>query len=280
MQDSFPKLALGTWLMGGTKDPDPDNDDKKDIAAVKTALDSGIILIDTAQNYANGRCEELVGLAIADYPREDYQILTKQNRIHLGYDQVLSGFYDSLNRLNLDYVDYFLCHAPNPDFDLTEFFKATNTLHKEGVLKHVGVSNFGPKSLQIALETSETPIAVNQVSFSLSDSGILTTHTYDFCLKNNIPVQAYRTLADIADDPEIFSALKSLSDKYELNPHQIALAYLNSYDGICFTIKSSSTGHWQQIKNALEAQLDTADIAKLNAIHLTKKSGFSNFLEM
>lgn len=280
MQTDFPKLALGTWLMGGTKDPDPKNDDQKDLAAIKTALDFGISLIDTAQNYANGRCEELVGLATADYPRDSYQILTKQNRVHLGYDQVMSGFYDSLNRLNLEYIDYFLCHAPNPDFDLKEFFKATNQLHKEGLIRHVGVSNFGPTSLQIALETSEPPIAVNQVSFSLNDSGILTSGTYDLCLENKIPIQAYRTLADIAEDPEIYSILETLSKKYALTPHQIALAYLNSHEGMCFTIKASSSDHWQQIKDALTISLEPADTEQLKKIHLTKKSGFSNFLEM
>ncbi len=266
--------------MGGTKDPDPNNDDQRDIGAIKTALDFGVGLIDTAQNYANGRCEELVGQAIANYPRSSYRILTKQNRIHLEYDQVMSGFNDSLTRLKLDYVDYFLCHAPNPDFDLTDFFKATNQLAKEGVIKHVGVSNFGPKSLHVALETSETPITVNQVSFSLSDSSILSSGTYDMCRENNIPIQAYRTLADIDEDPDISSALKIIANKLKVTPHQIALAYLNSYDGVCFTIKASSLEHWQQIKDSMQIVLEPEDIETLKKIHLTKKSGFGNFLEM
>ena len=67
MQTTLPKLALGTWLMGGTKEPDPNNDDDRDIAVIKTAIDAGITLIDTAQNYADGRCEESVGEAIAGY---------------------------------------------------------------------------------------------------------------------------------------------------------------------------------------------------------------------
>ena len=45
----FPKLALGTWLMGGTKDPNPDNDDRRDIAAIRLAIKNGVTLIDTAQ---------------------------------------------------------------------------------------------------------------------------------------------------------------------------------------------------------------------------------------
>lgn len=70
MQNQLSKLALGTWLMGGTKAPDPNNDDEKDISIIKTALESGITLIDTAQNYADGKCEGIVGQAITNYPRE------------------------------------------------------------------------------------------------------------------------------------------------------------------------------------------------------------------
>ena len=66
--NDLPKLALGTWLMGGAKDPDPANDDAKGIAAINLALDSGISLIDTAQNYAAGRCEEIIGEAIKSRP--------------------------------------------------------------------------------------------------------------------------------------------------------------------------------------------------------------------
>ena len=71
------QLAIDTWLMGGRMDPEPSNDDEKDVNTIQLALDSGIKLIDTAQIYAAGKCEELVGIAIKDRPRDSYQILTK-----------------------------------------------------------------------------------------------------------------------------------------------------------------------------------------------------------
>lgn len=278
MQTKLPKLALGTWLMGGTKDPDPNNDDEKDISTIKLAIDSGITLIDTAQNYAAGKCEELVGQAIAEYPRESVQMLTKQMRLHLSYDEVIQGCKDSLKRLGVDYLDYFVCHAPNTDFDLKDFFKASNQLYKDGLIKHVGVSNFGPKALKIALETSELPIALNQVSFSINDSAILTSGTYDFCVQNKIPIQAYRSVVDIESQADSYEALCVISTKMKLTPHQVLIAYLNSYEGIHFTIRASSKEHWQQIKDALNIQLPSSDIEELKIIHMTKKGNFGHFL--
>lgn len=280
MQSKLPKLALGTWLMGGTKEPDPNNDDEKDIAVIKTAIESGITLIDTAQNYADGKCEELVGQAVVNYPREKFQILTKQKRLNLSYDGVIKGCHDSLKRIGVEYLDFFVCHAPNPDFDLSDFFKASNQLYKDGLIKNVGVSNFGVKSLQVAVDTSELPIAVNQVSFSINDSDILTTGTYSFCLKHNIPIQAYRPLADIKKEEDSFDLLVTIAKNMGLTAHQVLIAYLNSYEGVNFTTRASTTKHWQEIKAALDITLNPDDLEALRKIHMTKQGAFGHFLEM
>lgn len=280
MQTKLPKLALGTWLMGGTKDPDPNNDDAKDISVIKTAIDSGITLIDTAQNYAGGKCEELVGQAIADYPREKIYLLTKQNRLKLSYDEVIKGCHESIERLGVDYLDYFVCHAPNPDFDLVDFFKASNQLFKDGLIRNVGVSNFGVKALQIAVDTSEQPIALNQVSFSINDSDILTSGTYDFCLQHYIPIQAYRPLVDIKKEQNSYDLLAKVAEKMNLTPHQVLIAYLNSYEGLNFTMRASTAEHWDQIKAALNVNLDSGDLDILKQVHMTKKGVFGHFLEM
>ena len=277
---SLQKIALGTWLMGGTKDPDPNNDDEKDIAVIRLALDNGVTLIDTAQNYANGKCEELVGEAVKDRPRDSYQILTKQAKDDLSYQGVVDGCKASLKQLGVDYIDYFVCHAPNADFDMRDFFKATNQLYKDGLIRNVGVSNFGVKSLQIALEASDLPISLNQVSFSLNDDDILRTGTYEFCIKNNIPIQAFRTLARLEDDKEVIDALETIAPKYILTIQQVALAYINSYDSMHFTVRASSEEHWQQIKDALDVRLQDDDLAMLKRLHSGKKSAFGEFLEV
>lgn len=277
---NLPKLALGTWLMGGTKDPDPNNDDQRDISVINLALDNGITLIDTAQNYAAGRCEELVGQAVEDRPRDSYQILTKQAKENLDYQGVIDGCKASLQRLDIDYIDYFVCHAPNPDFDMRDFFEAANQLHKDGLIHNVGVSNFGIESLQIALETSDLPISLNQVSFSLNDSDILSTGTYQFCVENNIPIQAFRVLAGLNSNQEVVNVLEDIAPKYGLTSKQLAVAYINSYENMHFTVRASSEEHWRQIRSALDIQLDANDIATLKDIHNGQKGAFREFLEV
>jgi len=280
MQQQLPKLALGTWLMGGTKDPDPNNDDTRDIKVIKTAIESGVTLIDTAQNYADGRCEELVGEAIAELPRESVQLLTKQNRLKLSYDEVIAGCHDSLKRLSVECLDYFVCHAPNPDFELVDFFKASNQLYKDGLIKNVGVSNFGIRSLQLAIVYSELPIALNQVSFSINDSDILSSGVYDFCLKQSIPIQAYRPLLEIKKEQDSYKLLQEIAKDMELTPHQVLVAYLNSYEGVSFTTRASTKEHWQQIKKALGVTLKPSDLEALKKVHMSKQGAFGHFLDM
>lgn len=280
IDEDFPKLALGTWMMGGTMQADPANDDAADIVVIRTALDNGVRLIDTAQNYADGKCEQLVGQAIKGYDRSSVQILTKQKKDQLEYDQVIQGCRGSLERLDTAYIDYFLIHAPRRDADLSQFFKATNQLYKQGLIRHVGVSNFGPKALQIAVDTSDTPIAVNQVSFSVNDADILTSKTYDFCVAHNIPIQAYRTLAELDKDPAVYGRLKAIANTHQLTPQQLALAYLHSYPEVNFTIRASSPEHWQDIKDALQIELDETDIKLLKRLHLAKKGGFWAYLDV
>jgi diketogulonate reductase-like aldo/keto reductase len=272
----LPKLALGTWLMGGTKSPDPNNDDARDITVIQTAIESGITLIDTAQNYAGGKCEEIVGQAVKKYPREAYQILTKQSKAKLSYDEVIQGCHDSMARLGIEFIDYFVCHAPNADFDMSEFFKASNKLYKDGYIRHVGVSNFGPKTLQIALDTSDVPIALNQVSFSLQDDDIISTGTYDFCVKNNIPIQAYRTLVGLKEG--IDPAVQKIADVHSISPQQVVIAYLNNCEDIHFTLRASTAQHWQEIKDALDLKLSDTEIEQLYALQKDTQGNFRELL--
>lgn len=276
----IPKLALGTWLMGGTKEPDPRNDDKKDIGVIQLAIDEGITLIDTAQNYASGKCEEIVGQAIKKYPRESYQILTKQNKDYLRYDDVIDDCLTSMKRMEIDYIDYFVCHAPNSEFNMHDFFKAANKLYQQGSIRNVGVSNFGPKMLKIALDSSDIPIRFNQVHFSIDDDDIITTGTYDFCLKNNIKIQAYRSLVGIEGNNEAQTVLDSIAQSYKISIHQVVIAYLNSYKNVIFTIRASSKKHWDEIKQAIDITLNEEDIQEIYKLHQNKQGNFREFLVM
>ncbi|MFV0459831.1 MAG: aldo/keto reductase [Actinomycetales bacterium] len=149
----FPLLGLGTWPMTGRECAD----------AVRSALETGYRLIDTAAQYGN---EDGVGqgLAESDVPRADIVVTTKL----AGRDQgnVRQALEASLTKLGLDYVDVYLIHWPNPmDEKYLPSFEQMLTAQQEGLIRVVGVSNFLPEHLDRLKAATGVFPAVNQIQF-------------------------------------------------------------------------------------------------------------------
>src|SRR3989344_8387321 len=111
----MPVFGFGTWMMGGAFTQDPNNDDQADIQAIKTAIKFGITHIDTAEKYAGGHAEELVGEAIRNFARKKLFIVSKVSQTNLKYDDLIKSCQATLQRLNTSYLDLYLIHAPNPE---------------------------------------------------------------------------------------------------------------------------------------------------------------------
>ena len=263
---SFPTIALGTWLLGGTKEADPHNDDEADKQIIRTAIDAGVRLIDTAQNYAAGKAETLVGEVLAEpaYMQKEVQVLTKHNRFKMeSVDQVEREFHGSLARLGRDYIDYYLLHAPNPDVPIDNFFTAVNKLVAAGKIHHVGVSNCGVAMLEHAIELCETPIVVNQLAFSPTDRHIVESGLYNMCRNNDIVVQAYRPLVDSIKILESNKVAQAIANDRGITIAQLAVAWLSSNEGVALTVRASSKQHWEDIFEAADIVLDEDEIMTL-----------------
>ncbi|KOG31453.1 aldo/keto reductase [Streptomyces resistomycificus] len=150
---TIPALGLGTWPM----------DDAQAEQAVRTALETGYRLIDTATNYRN---ETGVGRGVAGggVPREDIVVTTKLPGRHHGYEETLASFEESRARLGLDHVDLYLIHWPLPRVDkYVDSWKAMIKLREEGLVRSIGVSNFTAGHIErLEKETGVLP-AVNQI---------------------------------------------------------------------------------------------------------------------
>jgi 2,5-diketo-D-gluconate reductase A len=150
---SIPQLGFGVFQI-------PQDETE---TAVRTALDVGYRLIDTAQGYQN---EEGVGAAIevAGIPRGELFITTKLTNSEQGHDQTLAAFDESMRKLGMDVLDLFLIHWPIPMFDLyAETWRAFVRLQQEGRVRSIGVSNFEVEHIErIMSETGVVP-AVNQI---------------------------------------------------------------------------------------------------------------------
>ena len=160
---------------------------------VKNAIINGYRLIDTAQIYGNeegtGRGIK-AGLEAAGMKREDIFITSKVWNNHISYDETIAAFYESLNKLDLDYLDLYLIHWPgNHAFE--ESWKALEFLYKEGKIRAIGVSNFNKSHLEELFSFSSVTPVLNQIEYhpKLTQGDLI-----DFCKKHDILVQAWSPL--------------------------------------------------------------------------------------
>jgi diketogulonate reductase-like aldo/keto reductase len=221
----IPKIGFGTWRIGGENSPEPALDDFS-LAALNSALDLGYTHIDTAEAYAAGHAEELIGRATrtAMVDREALFITSKVSPEHLAYEDVLRSCENSLRRLGMEYVDLYLIHWPARGMNLKEAFRALNKLVKDGKVRHLGVSNFDLKLLKEAAALSETGLLTNQVSYSLPDRTCEQNGVLAYCQENDILLTAYSPVKRRfirGDRP-----LKELAKQRGVTTQQLALAWL------------------------------------------------------
>ena len=148
------RIGLGTWAIGGAMWGG--TDEKESIKTIHAAIDNGISLIDTAPGYGKGHSEEIVGKAIKEKGnRSDIYVATKVGLEWEGDDMIRNGsreriekeIDDSLSRLQLDYIDIYQLHWPDPLVPIEETAEALHDLYKAGKIRAIGVSNFSTKQL-------------------------------------------------------------------------------------------------------------------------------------
>lgn len=164
---TIPVIGLGTWNIGGGDVADTTYD-SEDISAMKTAIKLGITHIDTAEAYAQGHTEELDGKAIGGFDRKSLFITSKVSPRHLNYDDLIVSVKGSLRRLNTDYIDLYLIHAPNPDIPIQETMKAMDSLAEQKLIRCMGVSNFSVEQIKEARKYTKNKIVANQIEYNFT----------------------------------------------------------------------------------------------------------------
>lgn len=254
----IPSLALGTWGFGGREFHDPENNDTRQIEAIENAVTSGVTWIDTAEYYADGYAETLVGTALKGAKRDSYQICSKVWKTHLRRDDVWRAAENSLNRLKTDHFDLYLYHQIDESVPLEETLNAMNELVQQGIAKNIGVSNFNAERLERAMKISEAPIVVNQVEYSLvcrePEKDLL-----DFCQENDVILQAWRPLQYLKD----CSLTDELCAKYSISLQQLALAWLIAQQNVTTITATQDPVHLWDNLAATELVLEKDDQLRL-----------------
>ncbi len=190
-------VGLGTWAIGGGEWAFGwgDQDDDQAIAAIKRAVDVGVNWIDTAAVYGLGKSETLVGKAVAELPVGDRPLIaTKCGRTNAGDGQigkslqrasVIAECEASLKRLQVDCIDLYQMHWPQPDEEIEEGWETLVDLKKQGKVRHIGVSNHDVSQL-LRLQSIH-PVASLQPPYSMISADV-ENEIMPFCGENKIGV--------------------------------------------------------------------------------------------
>jgi diketogulonate reductase-like aldo/keto reductase len=261
----LPKIGFGTWRIGGDSRANPKLD-AVSLAALRTALEIGYTHFDTAEVYAEGHSEELIGQALREtgVQRDSLFITTKVDPGHLNYEQVLRACEGSLQRLRMDYVDLYLIHWPRVGMKLEEAFRALNKLVRDGKIKYLGVSNFNLKLLRQAQSCSETPILTDQVPYRLPDRSYVENGVLEYCQQNGILLTAYSPVK--FRDLPVNKSLRAVADTHSATPYQIALAWLVAQPRVITIPMSLNPQHIKENLQSAAIRLTQAEFKALSEL--------------
>jgi diketogulonate reductase-like aldo/keto reductase len=260
---TLPKIGFGTWKIGGGSSADPKTETISK-AALRSALEIGYTHIDTAEMYAGGYAEELIGEVMREIQvkRETLFITSKVMPSHLEFDQVLKSCEASLQRMQIGYIDLYLIHWPHAGMKLADTFRALNKLVRAGKVKHLGVSNFDLKLLKKSQELSETPIVTNQVPYSLSERSYVKNGVLEYCQKNGIFLTAYSPIDE--GNLRTSKTLGLIAKEHNTSPFQIALAWLTSQLRVITIPMSLNPKHQRENLAAADLELSASEMDQLS----------------
>lgn len=263
--DPIPVIGQGTWRMGGGMQPDYSQDEQA-VQAIRDALELGYTHIDTAEMYGGGHAEELVARAIRSFPREQLFIASKVWKVTQDPRDTQEALQGSLRRLQLDYLDLYMIHRPNQDVPLEAAFEALNSAVRQGLVRHLGVSNFNLEQLRRAEQLSESPLAAAQLLYNLHQRKYQANGVIPYCQERGTLVVAYSPLdrGYLVEDP----LLQQLAEKYEATPAQIALHWLVRQPLVVALPMSTQRLHLEENLKSLELDLSEADLQALDHIEL------------
>lgn len=235
---------------------------------VRTAIEAGYRLIDTAAGYAN---EAGVGRAIKEsgLDRDDFFVTTKLTNSAHGYDRALKAFDGSLAELGLDFVDLYLIHWPVPAKDLyVETWRALENIYKDGRARSIGVSNFTQAHLQRLMAETGTVPAVNQVELH---PGFPQSALAEFHAQHGIVTESWAPIGQgkgILEDPVI----AELARKYAKTPAQVVLRW-HLQLGYVAIPKSVTPERIRANVEIFDFVLSDQDVERLTAIGSTNRLG-------
>lgn len=237
---------------------------------VLDALKTGYRLIDTAQSYFN---EEEVGSAIvkSGVPREEIFLTTKVWVEHYGYEETKKSVYESMKKLQTEYIDLMLLHQPFSDY--YGAYRALEDLYQEGVLKAIGVSNFYPDRLVDIANFAKIVPMVNQVETHVLNQ---QTEAKKWMDKYEVQIEAWAPFGEgrggLFENP----VLTAIGEKYGKTSAQVMLRW-NIQRGVVVLPKSTHIERMGQNFNIFDFTLSDEDMTEISKLDTQTSSFFSHY---
>lgn len=251
----MPRLGLGTWHMGESRARRP-----AEVEALKLGLDLGMALIDTAEMYASGGAEQVVGEAIGER-RDQVFVVSKFYPHNATRAKLRKACAASLGRLGIERMDCYLYHWRGP-VPLAETVATLGELVTEGKIASWGVSNFDVRDMEelVAVPGGER-VAANQVLYHLGERGI-EFDLLPWCGERGIDVMAYSPLDEgrLVGHP----VLKTIAARVAATPAQVALAWVLRDGRVAAIPKAARPEHVRANRAAADLCLDAQSLAELD----------------
>ena len=251
-------LGQGTW--GLAERPTQRHDE---IAALRAGLDLGMTVVDTAEIYADGGAERLVGEALAGR-RDEAFIVAKVLPANVERHRTIESCEASLRRLNTDRIDLYLLHWREPATPLDEMLTALERLVEAGKIRYWGVSNFDIVDLEEFPSLPEAAaLQTDQVLYNLARRGI----EYDllpWCRAHHLPVMAYSPF----EQGRLLKrhVLSRIARRRNATSPQVALAWVLRHPNVIAIPKTSHIAHVKENRAALDVHLTVEDLAELDGV--------------
>src|SRR5712692_1005087 len=262
--ESIPVVGLGTWGIGGEMGPDSSRDEAG-IQALRLGLDLEMKFIDTAEMYGAGHSEEVVARALQGRHDRVF-VASKVSPRHFAYDDVLAAAKWSLKRLGLKQMDLYQLHWPNSRIPISETMRAMEKLVKDGLTRHIGVSNFSVEQMKEAQQSlSHEKIVSNQVEFSLVDRNV-EAGIMQYCQKEGLTVIAYSPLGQgkipRGRGPS-FKILDEIAGRLGKSRNEVALNWVLQHESVVAIPKAADIDHVKENAEAAEWKLGPDDYQRL-----------------
>lgn len=250
--------------------------DESHIKYIQYGIELGINFIDTAESYGGGTSEKIIGKAI-NGTRDNLIISTKFSAENNTYDGVLKSIDGSLKRMNIDYIDLYQLHWPNPKIPIQDTLSALEHLVDIGKIKYIGIGNMLMDDInEVDKSLKKYSLSSIQLEYSLFDR-LVEEDILPYCKKNDKFLIAYSPLdrGRLVNTQQQLNTITDIANKYSKTPSQIVMNWLVNNKPVVVIPKSTNINHLKDNVDSVNFKMDDEDYEKIKNKCFVKKEFIS-----